>query len=540
MKDYIVNELEQRISSFQQLPYLFVGTGLSMRYSHAPSWDVLLFEIWKMINPTKRERDYNKLKQKIEMDISSLNPDLNEEEQKYYVNPMLASVIEKEFNDRYYTEEGFDVTVFNEDENDDIIDKHLNPFKYLVAKQTSQMTIDETLPAFKELSFLIQNQNKFAGVITTNYDELLEKIFKDFSVLVGQDSLLVANSLNIFEIFKIHGCCSKPDSIILTEKDYINFDKKLKYLSAKLLTIFVEHPIIFIGYGLGDVNIRKIFSEIAECLTAEQLEKIKDNFIFISPAFGKEEGFNKNTLTWGRRSIIINEFVLEDYSVVYQSLSKIQSSMPIKLARKLQDMVCNFVYSAEAQNNILFGDINSPDLDDEKAAIYFGKADTVTQIGFSYFGIDEILEDVLFNNKPYLVNTQLIDKTFKNIRSSAGSTLLPIYKYTNALGYSLDDIPSNYNIIDSYEDVDIQPTASDKRNYLKKGVTFETINDIEQAYANHIPKQVANIKKFAKNISTEELGDYLRKYFNTEVYEKNRSLFRKLIALYDFKKYSGK
>lgn len=69
--------------------------------------------------------------------------------------------------------------------------------------------------------------------------------------------------------------------------------------------------------------------------------------------------------------------------------------MPIKLARKLQNMVCNFVYSAEAQNNILFGDINSPDIDDEKAAIYFGRADTVTQIGFSYFSIDEILEDIL-------------------------------------------------------------------------------------------------------------------------------------------------
>lgn len=39
--------------------------------------------------------------------------------------------------------------------------------------------------------------------------------------------------------------------------------------------------------------IYEIFCEIAECLTAEQLEKIKDNFIFISPAFGKEEAFNK-------------------------------------------------------------------------------------------------------------------------------------------------------------------------------------------------------------------------------------------------------
>ena len=63
MKDYIVKELEQRISSFQQLPYLFVGTGFSMRYSHAPSWNTLLFDIWTVINPTKKERDFNKLKQ---------------------------------------------------------------------------------------------------------------------------------------------------------------------------------------------------------------------------------------------------------------------------------------------------------------------------------------------------------------------------------------------------------------------------------------------------------------------------------------------
>lgn len=538
MNEYIKKELEQRISSFQQLPYLFVGTGLSMRYSHASSWNTLLFNIWRTVNPTKKDREFEKLRQKIEMEIAAEKPGLNNEEQKYYVNPRLATVIEKEFNERYYSEVGFDTTVFDEVENDDIIANHFNPFKYLVAKQTSRMKIDETLSTYQELSFLIQNQNKIAGILTTNYDEVLESIFKEFSVLVGQDSLLIANSLNIFEIFKIHGCCSKPDSIILTENDYVNFAKKLKYLSAKLLTIFVEHPIIFIGYGLGDVNIRNIFSEIAECLSSEQLNKIKDNFIFISPAFGREEAYNKNTLTWGNHSIVINEFILEDYGSVYQMLSSIQSSMPIKLARKLQDMVCNFVYSAEAKNNVLFGDINSPDLDDEKAAIYFGKADTVTQIGFSYFTIDEILEDVLYNNKPYLLNRQLIDKTFRNIRSSAGSTLLPIYKYIKALGYSLSDIPESYNIINGYDDPDIQPTTSDKRNYIKKGIKFNRISDIEEAYPNHIPKQVANIKRFAGNIETEELGSYLKKHYNTELYQKNKSLFRKLIALYDYKKYS--
>lgn len=208
------------------------------------------------------------------------------------------------------------------------------------------------------------------------------------------------------------------------------------------------------------------------------------------------------------------------------------------MARKLQNMVCKFVYSTEVQNNVLFGDINSPDIDDEKAAIYFGRADTVTQIGFSYFNIDEILEDVLFDNKPYLVNQQLIDKTFRNIRSSAGSTLLPVYKYTRLLHRSLETIPDNYNIIKGYDDPDIMPTTSDRRNYIKEGYCFYSIDEIESCYPNHIPKQVANIKKYAQNISVEDLEGYLKKYFYMDTYRKYKSLFRKLIALYDYKKYS--
>lgn len=538
MDNYIKIQIENTISSFQQLPYLFVGTGLSMRYSHAPSWNGLLYDIWKIVNPDKKERDFEKLKQKIEMDVNSKFTDLRTEEQKYYVNPILATNIEKDFCSLYYSSDSFDITVFTDYENDDIISHRYNPFKYYVSKKLGEIVLDPSLPDYNELQYLVQNQNKFAGVITTNYDLLLENIFKDFTVLIGQDSLLVANTLNIFEIFKIHGCSSCPNSIILDETDYENFDKKLKYLSAKLLTIFVEHPIIFIGYGLGDVNIRKLFYEIAECLTTEQLEKIKDNFIFISPAFGGKESFGKREIVFDKHSIIINEFILNDYSVVYQSLSKIQSSMPIKLARKLQNMVCNYVYSAEAQNNILFGDIDSPDIDDDKAAVYFGKVDTVTQMGFSYFNIDEILEDVLFNNKPYLVNPQLIEKTFKNIRSSAGSTLLPIYKYINKLNYPLSSIPKNYNIIDGYDDTDIKPTSTDIKSYIKKGTTFNCIADIEKCYPDHIPKQAANIKKFARNISTDELEIYLKKYFNTDVYKKYKSLFRKLIALYDYKRYA--
>lgn len=118
------------------------------------------------------------------------------------------------------------------------------------------------------------------GIITTNYDNLLEKIFSDFKTYIGKEELFFSSPQGVGEIYKIHGCQSKPNSLILTHEDYISFEKRNPYLAAKLLTIFTEHPIIFIGYSLTDENILKILNSIAQCLTNDNLQKLKNRLIF--------------------------------------------------------------------------------------------------------------------------------------------------------------------------------------------------------------------------------------------------------------------
>ncbi len=532
-----INEMEIKkiVSKFKQLPYLFVGTGLSMRYSDAPSWDSLLFRIWSCMNDGGEDR-FKKFKQGVIYELKNNNPEYSDDIIKYHANPRIASKLEKQFNDLYYSDDTFESRIFSREVQKEIIDNSYNPFKTYVALIAKELSIDSGRNESEELKVLIDNKDKIAGVITTNYDNILSEIFSDFNVIIGQKDILLSNVSNIYEIYKIHGCCTNPNSLVFTEQDYKNFEEKLKYLSAKLLTILAEHPIIFIGYGIGDKNILNIFEEIAFCLNDKELEKTKDNFILISPAFGGEECIQSKILKFKDKSIYMTEIILEDYSVLYKELGSIKSTMPIKLIRQMQDMVTNYIYSTEMKNNILFGSVDSPDIDDDKVALFIGPKDMVSQIGFDSFGIMDIIEDVLFDNKPFIISEKLITHTFKNIRSTSGGTLLPIYKYIKELNFSIENVPENYNIIRNYDDVAPNPTEVKSIN---SNGNFSCIQDIINCYPDHMPKQFANIKYYADIIDTEELGDYLRDNFkNGTFFEKNRlSAFKRLTALYDFKKY---
>ena len=103
------------------------------------------------------------------------------------------------------------------------------------------------------------------AIVTTNYDQLIEKVLPDYQPVLG-DGLISAPFASIGEIYKIHGSVDKPSSLILTDPDYKRFGLKRKYLTAKLLTFFVEHPIVFVGYSVEDENIRRILEDLDEAL----------------------------------------------------------------------------------------------------------------------------------------------------------------------------------------------------------------------------------------------------------------------------------
>ena len=291
LKDETVALLKSKPGS----PFLFVGSGFSRRYMGLEDWRGLLSRFCEGVG----EFDYYS---------ATANGNL----------PRAAGLIAKDFHEFWWKDAKYEESRKKyKDQTKTISDALKNEIcEYISAADTSGDP-DESLQ--NELAIL--KQVNVDGIITTNWDFMLEEIFPEYREFIGQDELLFSNPQAIAEIYKIHGCATRPRSLVLTEEDYENFEGKNPYLAAKLITIFIEHPIIFIGYSVTDPHIQSIIFSIAECLTPEKLEKFSENLIFVRRAGGKGDAVQKFTFSEGGRNIAATVLVTDDFSKVYSPTS---------------------------------------------------------------------------------------------------------------------------------------------------------------------------------------------------------------------------
>lgn len=47
------------------------------------------------------------------------------------------------------------------------------------------------------------------------------------------------------------------------------------------MTIFMEYPIIYIGYSLTDRDIQKILNDILLCLPKDKADRLQERFVFV-------------------------------------------------------------------------------------------------------------------------------------------------------------------------------------------------------------------------------------------------------------------
>lgn len=324
------NQLKTNMYDSGCRPILFAGTGISRRYINAPDWKGLLDILIKDNPNIKYPLGY----------YLQATSDLSE---------VASKIIEDYFN---YAWENKDKNLYPEE-------LYQYPDKSIFLKYTISKKIDAYINGFnidnnqyKEELALLSKLRPHA-VITTNYDTLLEKIFNGkYKPIIGQQVIKKSEVNKIGQIFKIHGCVTKPEEIVISKEDYFNFKKKQKYLSAKLLTYFIEHPIIFIGYSLSDENIIGILSDISDMISVE--DNLVENIWLID--WSKElvgddiKPPSEKVINLGdNKTIRINYILVNDYVELFKTLYQ-GSSVEVDELLKLQDTVYNIVKSKTITN----------------------------------------------------------------------------------------------------------------------------------------------------------------------------------------------
>lgn len=490
--------LDEIIES-NRAPILFVGAGISKRYLYKyPSWEELL-----KLSFSKFEPDIFQFQKYID---SSKRKGMSD----FEINAHMGTIIENEFNKAFFDRK-ITLNIGNK-KNPNWVKRGISPYKMYLADLFRNRKINHSPELLSELDKLKKLKNKISAVITTNYDAFLEdEVFsQDFRVFVRQHELFSDDSYNIAEIYKIHGSVNDAESIVITEQDYKMFKDTRKLIIAKMLTLFAEAPIIFLGYSFTDENIRDIIEDFLSCLSKEQLKDIRRHFVFVSYKKG-EKGLieiDRTIVTRKGNEIPFIEIQTDNYGMIYDKLGEIMpgiSPLRVRETRRIvKTIVAQSMTSIEAQSVIVgIDDLKDMDLSAKPLAIAVGyKENILNRYGYGLVETDQIFEDIIFDNKHFDAEYMCFER-YKNI---AKNRLFPVFKYSKGLSVPRDSKLGIYiSLHNSMDKIITKKIAATYKNFPKFNKYEELYEYMQQA--ENCRKTAMSVLKNINILNIQELRD---------------------------------
>lgn len=514
--------IEDVINNFNTTPFLFIGSGMSRRYLNLPDWKGLLKHFAESISNDEFAYDSYENRAKTM-------------ECKLGIMPKVAELIQQDFDRKWFADEQIrtiDKGLVEE------IHKGLSPFKAELAEYIKRQSI-VNMDYHDEIDKLAEiSEKNIAGVITTNYDSFLESCFKGFTKYVGQSQLIFSAIQGIAEIYKIHGSVESPGSIVINEEDYVGFERKSTYLAAKLMTIFMEYPIIFMGYSISDSNIQSIVKAIVNCLDADQVNLLEDRFVFIEykPGMVGAE-ITPYTIMIENKPLTMKKVTLDNFMLLYNALESKKAKLPVVILRRFKKELYEYTITNTPTASLRVASIDDERIKDDDLVLAIGKASAFGLKGLSGLDANEWYRNIILDDLEFSAD-ELLEYAFpKLIRQNSGK--LPLNKY---LAEATKDF-SECRETAKKQDFDsiISKTIKNNRKYLGEYQSVKQIWEQEKASTSKALRLIAYLEE--KQMDVYELEDVLREIFEEDVNAlqnvgtNERSDIRRLIRIYDYLKW---
>ena len=528
-----MNDLQNLLKFEDSLPYLFVGSGFSRRYLGTPDWLGLLKYFSDILHPDDAQSYFKKIQLIAHQNLKRNGRNIDSVND---LNCNIADIIEDEFNLAWYT-----LPQFEESRNQhmDLVSQENTPFKIELSNYFNNALKQPRLLQNELEKLKLISSNSIAGIITTNYDGLIEEYF-NFKKYTNQEELLFSTTQELCEIYKIHGCSSDPKTIIINSDDYSHIATKRKYLAAKLLTIFVEHPIIFIGYSIADEDITTILEDIVDCLNAAQLELLKSRLIFVDrcpDTVTADYQIEEMSIVINSKAIPMKKILLKDYGLLYELLSQNKSKYPVRILRELKENIYDLVTTNDPCDKlkIMLPLDQLDNYNDVEFVIGVGISKLV-EAAYSSFSAEDIYKDIIFDNKKFDPDLLLEKTMYDHLSRTSGS--MPLFKYIAGAKNKIPERIKRY-IKNDYEDF----YNTNIRKY--RSTTYgNSINEIRKKFT--YPQNLYYIIRLPyENLEKEALGEYLKSVLTDHPEDicsgtnhPYSSDLRRLIKIYDWICYS--
>ena len=194
------------------------------------------------------------------------------------------------------------------------------------------------------------------------------------------------------------------------------------------MTIFMEYPIIFMGYSISDANIQKIIKSIIECLDTEQIKLLEDRFIFVEYQPGKVGiEVSPYIIMVDDKPLSMKRIVVEDFKLIYKALEGKKSKLPVRILRKFKQELYNFTVTNMPTANIRVASIEDDRVQDEELVMAIGRYSDYGLRGLHGLKADEWYRNIVIEDIEFSAD-DLLQFAFEDlIKQNSGR--LPVNKY---------------------------------------------------------------------------------------------------------------